>query len=57
MNEMQLPQEMQELEELAKPLCEYLRKNHNPHCAIIVEWDIVRVFEGLIGIPLKETTA
>lgn len=31
--------EIEEFRELVKPLVEYLRKNYNPHCKIIVGCD------------------
>jgi len=42
---------MNELEKLAKPLVDYLRKNHNPHTTIVITDDRVVVTEDIIGIP------
>lgn len=39
------------LEQLAKPLAEYLRKNHHPHTAIVVTDERVVVVEDVLGIP------
>ena len=42
------------LEQLAKPLAEYLRKNHHPHTAIVVTDERVVVVETALSVPLKE---
>lgn len=39
------------LELLAKPLMEYLEKNHHPYTAIIVTNERVEVVETVIAIP------
>lgn len=43
---------MGKLEQLAKPLAEYLRENHHPHTAIVVTDDRVVVVEGMVSVPL-----
>ena len=43
-----------ELEELVKPVVEYLRKNFNPHSSIIINWDNVRVVSDIIGTSIKD---
>lgn len=45
---------MNELEKLAKPLVDYLRKNHNPHTTIVITDDRVVVTEDIIGIPFPK---
>lgn len=39
------------LEDLAKPLVQYLRENHNPHTSIVITEERVVVVEDVIGIP------
>lgn len=39
------------LEQLAAPLVEYLRKNFHPHTAIVVTDERVVVVEDVLGIP------
>ncbi len=45
--------EMEKMEKLAKPLAEYLEKNHHPHTAIIITADRVTVVEDLMSVPFK----
>jgi len=42
-----------ELKSLATPLHDYLRRNHHPHAAIIVDYDGVRVVEDIRFEPIK----
>lgn len=41
-----------ELEIAARPLQEYLKKYHNPHCAIAVVWDRVLVSSEICSTSL-----
>ena len=45
-------QMMKELEELAKPLNEWLHDNGDPHSLIQIQQGNVQLFSGEIGIPL-----
>lgn len=47
------PKEITEFRELVKPLIEYLRKNYNPHCKIIVECDHAEIVKGELGVPFE----
>ena len=47
------PKEITEFRELVKPLVEYLRKNCNPHCKIIVECDRAELVKGELGVPFE----
>ena len=44
---------MKELEELVKPLSEWLSDNYDPHCSIIIQYGRVTVVRDEIGIPLE----
>lgn len=44
---------MKELEELAKPLNEWLQKNFSPHCRIIIEYNGAVVTQDEIGVPFE----
>jgi hypothetical protein len=41
-----------ELEELAKPLQDWLIVNFDPHCRVEITYDGVNVISGLLGIPM-----
>ena len=43
--------EIVELEELARPLVDFLRDNYHPHVSVIVTDERVVVVEELISIP------
>lgn len=47
---------MDELEELAAPLIDFLHNNFNPHCRIEITQDLTRVVEDVIGIPKNYRT-
>lgn len=38
-----------ELDELCKPVVEYLRKNFNPHTEIVIATDFVTVKQSILG--------
>ena len=46
--------QIQELEEAAKPLADFLRKNFNPHVTVIVTGQSAEMVECLAGIPFPE---
>ena len=45
-------QEINTLQELSQPLREYLAKNHNPYCAVVVTYDDIKIVETQVNIPL-----
>ena len=47
-------EKLKELEEAAKPLMEFLKKNFNPHCRIIVESHSAEVVESVAGVHITE---
>lgn len=44
-------EELDKLEELAKPLVDYLREKYNPHTAIVVTGERVVVLESMMSVP------
>lgn len=42
------------LEELARPLAEYLKENCHPHCAIVITAERTAVMETVLSIPQNE---
>lgn len=46
-------EKLSELEALAKPLAEYLQKNHHPHTAVVVTRERVVLVEELMGAPFN----
>ena len=46
---------LDKLEELAKPLIEYLKANYNPHTTVCVSMDEIKILQVIKGIPLKVT--
>lgn len=50
-----MTEKMKELEELAKPLLEFLRDNYHPHTAIIVTEERTVVVEDIASIPNTNT--
>lgn len=46
----------EDLEKVAKPLRDFIRKNYHPHTIVVVDWDGVNLYEATKGIPkLTET--
>lgn len=45
--------EFKELEKVCIPVVEYLKKNHNPHCTIVITDTYVKVVSDEIGMPVK----
>ena len=41
----------EQIEEMAKPLVEYLKQNSHPHTAIVVTDERVAVIETVLSIP------
>jgi len=46
--------QMEEFEDLAKPLVKWLNANGNPHSVIIIETDGARLMMGLCSVPIVE---
>ena len=44
--------EMKELEEVCKPIVEFLKKRH-PYCSITVDADTIKLNETVIGVPTR----
>ena len=45
---------LRELEVIAKPLIEYLCKNHNPHIRIVVSQTGVELVESIAGVEIMD---
>ena len=41
------------LEEICGPIIEYLIKNHDPHCSVIISDNQIKLIRTEIGIPVK----
>lgn len=44
---------IEEFKTLAKPLNEWLQKNYDPHCNIIISYDGAEVVRGELGISFE----
>lgn len=44
-------EKIKEIEELAKPILEYIKKNYNPHTTIIINQDHIKVVVDEVSIP------
>lgn len=44
---------LKELEDLARPLADYLKKRHHPHTAVVVTSEHVDLWEETMGAPVK----
>lgn len=53
MNENADFKEVCKLQELCKPVNDWLQKNHNPHTKIIIETDHVELVQELMGAPYE----
>ena len=45
--------DLEEFEELCRPLVEYLQKKYHPHAWIIIEWDRATLTEDVRGVPFQ----
>ena len=43
---------LEEFARLAKPLHEWMLKNYDPHCKIVIEWVGATVESDLVFVPL-----
>ena len=50
---METKSKLDELEELVRPIAEYLRENYHPHASIIITETSAKVVEDLMGTPIK----
>ncbi|MCH3962954.1 MAG: hypothetical protein LKE46_01650 [Clostridium sp.] len=41
------------LEKICKPVVDYLKDNYNPHCAVVITDNQIRLVEDKIGIPVE----
>lgn len=49
-------QVFKELAEIARPLKEFLEKYGNPHCAIIVDMDTVKMVSTKLSTPFADNS-
>ncbi|MFT8313215.1 MAG: hypothetical protein ABF633_03050 [Clostridium sp.] len=42
---------IESLEELCKPVVEYLKNNYNPHCTVVITDSQIKLVEDVISIP------
>lgn len=47
--------EIKKLEELCKPIAEYLKQNHDPYCSVIISDSHIKLLRDEIGIPILES--
>lgn len=45
-------EQFDELEAVAKPVVEYIRKNYHPHVTVIIDFDHVEVLEGVKAMQI-----
>ena len=45
-------EKIKELEEISKPILEFLKKNYNPHTTVIISGDGIKVVSDEINIPI-----
>jgi intracellular sulfur oxidation DsrE/DsrF family protein len=45
---------IKKLEELCRPIVNYLKENYNPHCEVVISQDAIRLVSTEIGIPVKK---
>ena len=43
---------LKELEQITKPLIDFIRENYNPHTSIVINEDSIKVVTDEINIPL-----
>ena len=43
---------LKELEQIAKPLIDFIKENYNPHTSIVINEDSIKVVIDEINIPL-----
>ncbi|NFK64827.1 hypothetical protein FDB14_13995 [Clostridium botulinum] len=45
-------EELKKLEEVCKPVVDYLKKNYDPHCTVVITDSQIRLVRDEIGIPV-----
>ncbi|MBN1076984.1 hypothetical protein [Clostridium botulinum] len=45
-------EELKRLEEVCKPVVDYLKKNYDPHCTVVITDSQIRLVRDEIGIPV-----
>lgn len=43
-----------EFKTVVEPVCEWLRKNGNPHTNIIIGTDYVKIVTDILGMPISD---
>lgn len=46
-------EEIKELQEISKPILEFLKNNYNPHTTVIISEDGIKVVSDEINIPIR----
>lgn len=44
-------EKIKELEEISKPILEFVKKNYNPHTTVVISEDYIKVVSDEISIP------
>ena len=45
-------EKLSELEQIAKPLIDFIKENYNPHTSVVINEDSIKVVTDEINIPL-----
>lgn len=43
-------EKMKSFEEAVKPIQKWFRENCCPHDRVVIDWDMARLFEGVMGV-------
>lgn len=46
-------EKIKELEEISKPILEFLKNNYNPHTAVVISESGIKVVSDEINIPIR----
>lgn len=46
-------EKIKELQEISKPILEFLKNNYNPHTTVIISEDGIKVVSDEINIPIR----
>ncbi|NFS61085.1 hypothetical protein FDF00_09010, partial [Clostridium botulinum] len=46
-------EELKKIEEVCKPVVDYLKKNYDPHCTVVITDSQIRLVRDEIGIPVR----
>lgn len=46
-------EKIKELEEITKPIIEFLKNNYNPHTTVVISEDSIKVVSDEISIPIR----